>query len=358
MDDEDNDYEIERQRIIAENRLLLSNLGLDPSGAAHLNFPKPPPKAKPAHPSGGGRKRKSEAADVAPRRRSGRIAGLEAEGEELAVKVEEERKAMEAIRVINRKEREQRMELGKMVEDESEEEVRDLETYLQNTIAPLSNPRKYPSTSTSSSEAYAEKDTQPAELARLKDAFRGMSLRANAKVTSERVFSMVVHPEKSKTVVLVGDKYGGLGIWDALGPAAEQVKDEDDTSGIKEEDQDESEGRVWRVQAHARNSITAMKVDPVNGSGLFSSSYDCSLRHLDFSTLISSELFAFTDEDMLVTHFDLVPSGQEAWIADKNGGISHCDFREGKGSRRRWVVQEEGRAAKLGGMSVNRAYCN
>lgn len=61
---------------------------------------------------------------------------------------------------------------------------------------------------------------------------------------------------------------------------------------------------------------------------------------------------------MLVTHFDLVPSGQEAWIADKNGGISHCDFREGKGSRRRWVVQEEGRAAKLGGISVNRAYCN
>lgn len=118
--------EIERQRIIAENRLLLSNLGLDPSGAAHLNFPKPPPKAKPAHPSGGGRKRKSEAADVAPRRRSGRIAGLEAEGEELAVRVEEERKAMEAIRVISRKEREQRMELGKMVEDGSEEEVRDL----------------------------------------------------------------------------------------------------------------------------------------------------------------------------------------------------------------------------------------
>jgi hypothetical protein len=58
------------------------------------------------------------------------------------------------------------------------------------------------------------------------------------------------------------------GRWDALGPAAEQVKDEDDTSGIKEEDQDESEGRVWRVQAHARNSITAMKVDPVNGSGV------------------------------------------------------------------------------------------
>lgn len=56
---------------------------------------------------------------------------------------------------------------------------------------------------------------------------------------------------------------------------------------------------------------------------------------------------------MLITHFDLTPSGQDAWMVDKNGGISHCDFREG-GERRRWVVQEEGRAAKLGGISVNR----
>jgi hypothetical protein len=49
----------------------------------------------------------------------------------------------------------------------------------------------------------------------------------------------------------------------------EDVNDEDDTSGAKEEgDQDQSEGRVWHVQAHARNSITSMKVDPVNGSGV------------------------------------------------------------------------------------------
>jgi len=59
---------------------------------------------------------------------------------------------------------------------------------------------------------------------------------------------------------------------------------------------------------------------------------------------------------MLITHFDLTPGGREAWITDKNGGISHCDFREPTGERRRWVVQEEGRSAKLGGISVNREY--
>ena len=88
---------------------------------------------------------------------------------------------------------------------------------------------------------------------------------------------------------------------------------------------------------------------------LYTSSYDCSLRNIDFASFKSTELFSFPDDDMLITHFDLVPGGKEAWIADKNGGVSHCDFREPKNvRRRRWVVQEEGRAAKLGGLSVNR----
>ena len=69
----------------------------------------------------------------------------------------------------------------------------------------------------------------------------------------------------------------------------------------------------------------------------------------------STELFAHSNDDMLITHFDLMPSGQQAWLADKNGGISFCDFREGQQERKRWVVQEEGRAAKLGGLSVNRS---
>lgn len=115
-----------------------------------------------------------------------------------------------------------------------------------------------------------------------------------------------------------------------------------------------------------------MKIDPVVGSGvgylfaadlciladrcfqLYSSSYDCTLRHLDFAKLTSTEVFAHQNEDMLITHFDLTPNGREAWLADKNGGISHVDLREGQKDRRRWVVQEEGRAAKLGGLSVNR----
>lgn len=86
------------------------------------------------------------------------------------------------------------------------------EKYLQS-IAELSNPRTYPAETVSAHEAYADSDTAvPLEVQRLKDAFKDMSLKGNTKVTNERVFSMCVHPEKTKTLVLVGDKYGQLGM--------------------------------------------------------------------------------------------------------------------------------------------------
>ncbi|WVQ84906.1 hypothetical protein IAT38_007069 [Cryptococcus sp. DSM 104549] len=357
MSDEENDYELERQKTIAENRALFETLGLQsarltplggssPAPASDRSKSKPKPSSKrkaPAPPSGEG-----------PRRRSGRIAGLEADGETLRKIQEEDARAVEVQRVVNRKEREKVMDVAKMSEDATDEENKDMEKFL-SSMAETPVPRPYPSEATTAKEAYADKETASVELQRLKGAFTNMSLKANTKVTNERVFSMTVHPEKKKTLVFVGDKYGQLGIWDALGPVVERADNDDDTNGVKEEEEADTEGPVWRIQAHARNSITCMKVDPVNGSGLFTSAYDCSLRHIDFSTLKSTELFAFSDEDMLINHFDLTPNGQEAWLVDKNGGINHVDFRVGKKDqeRRRWVVQDLGRGAKLGGISVN-----
>ncbi len=120
------------------------------------------------------------------------------------------------------------MPVRKMVEDNSPSTVAELvggrltqchdshlmngqETFLAG-VAAKPTARAYPEASSSSKEAYAENDTVPAEVQRLKAAFKGMVLRANPKVTHERVFSMVVHPEPTKTLVLVGDKYGMLGV--------------------------------------------------------------------------------------------------------------------------------------------------
>ena len=115
--------EAERQKTIAENQLLLNSLGLDPNGSAKISFPKPEPTRSKVGTSAT-KKRKSTASqqDDGPRRRSGRIAGLEADGEELKVKLEEEEKEREVLRVVARKERDQVMVLIDMAEEADEEE--------------------------------------------------------------------------------------------------------------------------------------------------------------------------------------------------------------------------------------------
>jgi hypothetical protein len=50
-------------------------------------------------------------------------------------------------------------------------------------------------------------------MTRLKDQFKDMELRGNAKVTNDRVFSMAVHPSPTKDLIFVGDKYGSVGMY-------------------------------------------------------------------------------------------------------------------------------------------------
>lgn len=82
------------------------------------------------------------------------------------------------------------------------------------SIAQHPTPRQLPASSTSSKDVYADSDPErvSVEVQRLKDQFKEMTLQANVKVTTERVYCMTVHPEKTKTLVLVGDKQGMLGM--------------------------------------------------------------------------------------------------------------------------------------------------
>jgi hypothetical protein len=100
--------------------LLLDSLGLDPSGASKIPGRKPPPIAKPKT-TAASKKRKAPtiAKDEGPRRRSGRLAGIEATAEEIAKRDEEEEKEREILRVVNKKIRDQVMSVGDMVEDSS-----------------------------------------------------------------------------------------------------------------------------------------------------------------------------------------------------------------------------------------------
>ena len=54
-------------------------------------------------------------------------------------------------------------------------------------------------------------------------------------------------------------------------------------------------------------------------------------------------------DDALISSLDLPPTGNEMWISDANGGLTHLDLREDKSKARRWFLGDQ----KLGCVSVN-----
>ena len=81
---------------------------------------------------------------------------------------------------------------------------------------------------------------------------------------------------------------------------------------------------------------------------VLTSAYDCTLRSTSFVTGKSTELFSLASSSTLLTSFDLSSNGNEIWISDALGGISHVDLREGGRSRRQVNIKE-----KIGCISVN-----
>jgi WD repeat-containing protein 76 len=83
---------------------------------------------------------------------------------------------------------------------------------------------------------------------------------------------------------------------------------------------------------------------------VFTSAYDCTLRSISFESGISRELF--TLDDVLISSFDVPPSGKELWISDAGGGLTHTDMRERKSRAYRYQLAN----TKIGCVSVNPAH--
>ena len=62
---------------------------------------------------------------------------------------------------------------------------------------------------------------------------------------------------------------------------------------------------------------------------------------------VSREVFSL--EDTLISSIDLPPSGNELWISDANGGVTHLDLREGRDKARWYQLSDQ----KIGSVSVN-----
>ncbi|MPC29460.1 WD repeat-containing protein 76 [Portunus trituberculatus] len=95
------------------------------------------------------------------------------------------------------------------------------------------------------------------------------------KVVPDRIFSVQFHPTVEKTLVLVGGKWGQLGIWD--------VGREDESSG------------AYCFYPHSR-PINCLSVAASSPHHVHTTSYDGSLRQTDLEAGTVQELYALTDD--------------------------------------------------------------
>ncbi|KAG5728019.1 WD repeat-containing protein [Termitomyces sp. T112] len=355
-------YEKEREANIARNRALLEELELK-QAVAGLGFTPsasksaPKTKVQPVQP----RKRvKKEVLEFeAPRRQSSRLKRTaidpdespskrqkrEAELELLRAQEAEERlEAEERARIASRPRRHD-LELDVLLGEEEKEEVSPLIAILRDDIQDP-YPRRV-----ADPEAFTyDKDNkkEEAEVSELRERLQSLKIVSRAKVTQDRVYSAAYHPEISKDLVFFGDKHGQLGIWDARA-IPDEVPDED---GGAETNENGEGGKYWRLQVHwpatSKSSISTIKMDPVNAHSVYTSSYDCSVRCLSFETGISRQVCA-TEDGVLISSIDLNPTGNELWLSDSLGGVTHLDLRASE-SKTRWYGLSE---QKIGCISLN-----
>jgi hypothetical protein len=83
------------------------------------------------------------------------------------------------------------------------------------------------------------------------------------------------------------------------------------------------------------------------GFQIYTSSYDCTVRQLSFTTGISREVFSL--DEVLPCCVELTPSGHEMWISDTRGCLTHLDLRQPASSASTYQVATD----KIGCVSVN-----
>ncbi|KAH7921730.1 WD40 repeat-like protein [Leucogyrophana mollusca] len=352
------EYELEREANIARNRALLEQLELK-DAVGQLGVPaktKAPAKskAKPVQPS---KRVKREREVEAPRRQSSRLKKevvdpnespskkrkREAEHEERLRKEEEERREAEEKAREAKRPRHQDLDLTTLAEELEPPELITLRAALQTAVTtPL--PKRVGEID---AFVFDEDKKDDAAVKDLRNRLQKMKVVARAKVTQDRVYSAAYHPEVSKDLIFFGDKHGQLGIWDARAPP-DEVADEDDDVAAAD---DKEGGKYWRLQQHwpatSKSSISSVKFDPMDSHSVFTTSYDCTIRRMSFISGISQEIFS--SDETLITSVDLPPDGNELWISDAAGGLTHLDLRQDK-SKARWYGLSD---QKIGSVSIN-----
>jgi WD40 repeat protein len=169
------------------------------------------------------------------------------------------------------------------------------------------------------------------------------------KITPERVYSLGFHPSTEKPLIFAGDKLGNLGIFDAsqTGPEVKAEDNDDD-----EEDLNTPEPAITALKLHSK-TITSL-IFPADGNGVFSGSYDSSVRKFDLQKGVSVEVFApaSLDEDLGISCIS-IPSTEPnlLYFSTLEGSFGKHDLRTPSNTEI-WQLTDK----KIGGFDVHPLY--
>ncbi|ORY61039.1 WD40-repeat-containing domain protein [Pseudomassariella vexata] len=194
---------------------------------------------------------------------------------------------------------------------------------------------------------FTEEDVKDMSDEKLKDVRKGMSELElydgwqvnDIKLTPERVYALAFHPIKDKPVVIAGDKNGILGVFDASQEKPNYVDDADIPIPI-----------VSAFQMHSR-TISAIITPQYDQNSIITSSYDSSIRCLDLSTQVSTQLWAPDDdsEELPITCVDVSPEQKDVFVfSTMNGSVGRFD-RRAKDKAEIWSLTDN----KIGGFALH-----
>lgn len=275
------EYERKRQENIAKTQALLRNLemeaaeaGLGPASKAKVSTSSKPKAKKPAP-------KKIKQEEIAPRRTSSRLKGIEADSETAKRKAEDEYVALKEADRAKRQRVSDAFNFSDIV-------VAGKDWNKSGNFLTVAAANPYERTF----DIEDVKETTDKELGALRERMSGLQLWEDfepneIKITPERIYSMGMHPTTEKPLVFAGDKLGNLGICDASQKVVE-VKQEDD------EDADNEGPTITTLKPHTR-TIHTFQFSPHDSNALYSASYDSTVRKLDLAKGVAVEVYAPAD---------------------------------------------------------------
>ncbi|KIW85291.1 hypothetical protein Z517_00681 [Fonsecaea pedrosoi CBS 271.37] len=342
---EQSDFEKQRLANIAERDALLKKLTQEaqqaglysqaPStGTQHGQKRASKPKGPPA------KRVKKEAVDVAPRRTSSRLAGIQADSDVARQKAEVEYEQQKEV------ERQKRQRVtGDLNFAADGTSLIGTDVILKGVAKPYER-------------TFDEQDireTSDKELKALRERMSSLGLwdkwePNRIKITPERIYTMAFHPTTSKPIVFAGDKMGSLGIVDASQNPDTNVKEEE-AGDEDEEETDQPDPQITHIKPHTR-TITAMHSHPSTPQTLYTSSYDSSIRATDLSKSVAVEVYGPSDreDDEPISGVDMSATDPHTlYFTTLNGAFGRHDTRQPPSACELFQLSEK----KIGGFSLH-----